>query len=317
MFAKIALFELRYQLRNPVFWVATVIFFLLTYGAMASDDITIGGGGNVNANSPVAIVTTHMILTLFFMFVTPAFVANVIVRDEESGFGPLIRSTQVSKFSYLFGRFTGAFVAAACAFLVVPLGIWIGSLMPWLDPETIGPNRFSYYAFAYFVFALPSIFMVSALFFAVATITRSMMYTYVAVVLFLVLYIVLNSVMSSQPEYRDLASYIEPFGLAAFGNATRYWTAAESNTLIPPIDGVLLANRAIWLGFSALMLALAYWRFSFASKSISARKARKADRKQAKLAAKEPRLVDTLPQPTPERAGWGRCCAAPPSSCCC
>ena len=43
MFAKIALFELRYQLRNPVFWVATVIFFLLTYGAMASDDITIGG----------------------------------------------------------------------------------------------------------------------------------------------------------------------------------------------------------------------------------------------------------------------------------
>ncbi|MEL7681746.1 ABC transporter permease subunit [Citromicrobium bathyomarinum] len=306
MFAKIALFELRYQLRNPVFWVATVIFFLLTYGAMASDDITIGGGGNVNANSPVAIVTTHMILTLFFMFVTTAFVANVIVRDEESGFGPLIRSTQVSKFSYLFGRFTGAFVAAACAFLVVPLGIWIGSLMPWLDPETIGPNRFSYYAFAYFVFALPSIFMVSALFFAVATITRSMMYTYVAVVLFLVLYIVLNSVMSSQPEYRDLASYIEPFGLAAFGNATRYWTAAESNTLIPPIDGVLLANRAIWLGFSALMLALAYWRFSFASKSISARKARKADRKQAKLAAKEPRLVDTLPQPTPERAGWAR-----------
>lgn len=306
MFAKIALFELRYQLRNPVFWVATVIFFLLTYGAMASDDITIGGGGNVNANSPVAIVTTHMILTLFFMFVTTAFVANVIVRDEESGFGPLIRSTQVSKFSYLFGRFTGAFVAAACAFLVVPLGIWIGSLMPWLDPETIGPNRFSYYAFAYFVFALPSIFMVSALFFAVATITRSMMYTYVAVVLFLVLYIVLNSVMSSQPEYRDLASYIEPFGLAAFGNATRYWTAAESNTLIPPIDGVLLANRAIWLGFSALMLALAYWRFSFASKSISARKARKAAKKQAKLAAKEPQLVDTLPEPTPGRAGWAR-----------
>ena len=154
MFGKITLFELRYQLRNPVFWVAAIIFFLLTYGAMASDDITIGGGGNINLNSPVAIVTTHMILTLFFMFVTTAFVANVIVRDEDSGFGPLIRSTQVSKFSYLFGRFTGAFLAAALAFLVVPAAIWIGSLMPWLDPETIGPNRLSYYAIAYFVFAL-------------------------------------------------------------------------------------------------------------------------------------------------------------------
>jgi len=201
MFGKIARFELSYQLRNPVFWVATVIFFLLTFGAMASDNITIGGGGNVNLNSPVAIVQMHLILTLFFMFVTTAFVANVIVRDEESGFGPLIRSTQVSKFSYLFGRFTGAFIAAALAFLVVPLGIWIGSLMPWLDPETIGANHFSYYAVAYFVFALPSIFMVSALFFAVATITRSMMYTYVAVVLFLVLYATLMSVVGTQPEF--------------------------------------------------------------------------------------------------------------------
>ena len=42
MFGKIARFELSYQLRNPVFWVATVIFFLLTFGAMASDNITIG-----------------------------------------------------------------------------------------------------------------------------------------------------------------------------------------------------------------------------------------------------------------------------------
>ena len=306
MFGKLARFELSYQLRNPVFWVATVIFFLLTFGAMASDNITIGGGGNVNLNSPVAIVQMHLILTLFFMFVTTAFVANVIVRDEESGFGPLIRSTQVSKFSYLFGRFTGAFIAAALAFLVVPLGIWIGSLMPWLDPETIGANHFSYYAVAYFVFALPSIFMVSALFFAVATITRSMMYTYVAVVLFLVLYATLMSVVGTQPEFRDLASLVEPFGLAAFANATRYWTAAESNMLTPPLGGVLLANRAIWLGVAFLALALSYWRFRFASKAISARKARKAAKKEAKLARKEPTLVDTLPETTPDKAGWAR-----------
>lgn len=306
MFGKITLFELRYQLRNPVFWVAAIIFFLLTYGAMASDDITIGGGGNINLNSPVAIVTTHMILTLFFMFVTTAFVANVIVRDEDSGFGPLIRSTQVSKFSYLFGRFTGAFLAAALAFLVVPAAIWIGSLMPWLDPETIGPNRLSYYAIAYFVFALPSIFLLSAIFFAVATMTRSMMYTYVAVVLFLVLYVTLTAIVASQPEYREIAGYSEPFGIAAFGNAVRYWTAAESNTLVPPMTGQLLVNRAIWLGVSILALALAYWRFSFASKSISARKARKAAKKQAKLARKEPRLVEALPEPTPEKAGWAR-----------
>ena len=306
MFGKIALFELRYQLRNPVFWVATVIFFLLTYGAMASDNITIGGGGNVNLNSPVAIVNTHLVMTLFFMFVTTAFVANVIVRDEESGFGPLIRSTQVSKFSYLFGRFAGAFLAAALAFLVVPLGTWIGTLMPWLDPETIGPNRLSYYAVAYLVIALPSLFLVSALFFAIATMTRSMMYTYVAVVLFLVLFFVFSAVVDSQPDLRNVASLADPFGTVALDNATRYWTAAESNTRLPPINGELLANRAVWLLVAFAALAIALWRFRFASKAVSARKARKAAKKEARLARKEPALVDHLPEPTPERAGWAR-----------
>ena len=54
-------------------------------------------------------------MAVFFMFVTTAFVANVIVRDDETGFGPIIRSTRVSKFDYLFGRFTGAFLAVALA----------------------------------------------------------------------------------------------------------------------------------------------------------------------------------------------------------
>jgi ABC-2 type transport system permease protein len=52
-------------------------------------------------------VQTHLILSLFYMFVTTAFVANVIVRDDETGFGPIVRSTRMRKFDYLYGRFPG------------------------------------------------------------------------------------------------------------------------------------------------------------------------------------------------------------------
>ena len=85
MFGKIALFELRYQLRNPVFWVAAVIFFLLTYGAMASDDITIGGGGNVNLNSPVAIVTTRLAPTVLLSYLHTIEDRHGRVRRERWG----------------------------------------------------------------------------------------------------------------------------------------------------------------------------------------------------------------------------------------
>ena len=138
MFGSIALFELRYQLRNPVFWVSIAIFFLLTYASVVIEQVQIGGGGNVNVNSPAAILQVQQIMSLFFMFVTTAFVANVVVRDDDSGFGPMVRSTQVTKFSYLMGRFTGALIVALIAFAAIPLAIFLGSLMPWLDPERSG-----------------------------------------------------------------------------------------------------------------------------------------------------------------------------------
>lgn len=306
MFGSIALFELRYQLRNPVFWVALVIFFLLTFGATVSENIQIGSGGNVNVNSPAAILQTQLVLTLFYMFVTTAFVANVVVRDDDSGFGPMVRSTQVTKFAYLVGRFTGALGAALVAFLAVPLAIWVGSMMPWLDPETVGPNRIGDYAISYAAFAAPSVIMLSAVFFAVATMTRSMIYSYVAVVAFLVLYVSFNVVVGGEPEYRDFAALADPLGFSAVFNEVRYWTAAELNTRLPEVSGAILANRVMALVVAGLALVLALWRFSFAEKGVSARKARKLARKAEKLARTQPQTVATLPASNPDSAALAR-----------
>jgi ABC-2 type transport system permease protein len=306
MFAKIAAFELRYQFRNPVFWVVAILFFLLTFGAVTAENITIGSGGNVNVNSPSAIMQISQILTIFFMFVTTAFVANVIVRDDESGFGPMVRATRVRKFDYLFGRFAGAFLIAAIAFIGVPLAIFIGSLMPWLDPETVGPNRFGYYLFSYFILALPGIFLTSSIFFAIATATRSMIYTYVAVVAFLVLYLSFLTVIGNTPEWQDTAALFEPFGLGALAVITEYWTVTERNSLLPALEGALLYNRLIAVGISLLALSFAYRKFSFAERGISKRQMKKQRKQAAKLAKTEPQIVDHLPAAKPGSAAWAQ-----------
>ena len=306
MFGKIAAFELRYQLRNPVFWVVSILFFLLTFGAATIEQIQIGAGGNIHKNAPVAIAQTHLILSLFFMFVTTAFVANVIVRDDDSGFGPMVRSTRVTKFDYLMARFLGAFLAAAIAFLVVPLAMWLGSFMPWVDAETLGPNRLGAYAFAYLVIALPNLFVTSALFFAVATMTRSMMYSYLGVVVLLVLWVVANTFIRSKPELRETAGWFEPFGAAAIANVVRYWTAAESNTASPTLTSMLIGNRLLWIAIGCGALAVAYARFSFSERGASKRKLRRQAKQEAKLAATAPGVVATLPAPRPNQAGWAR-----------
>ena len=166
MFAKIALFEFRYQLKNPVFWAGVILFFLLTFGLTTSDQISIGSNSNVHVNSPYAMAQAQLTLSLFFMFVSTAFVANVVVRDDETGYGPIVRATRVKKFDYLFGRYLGAFLAVAVGFLAVPLATFIGTLMPWVDPDKIGAFRPGDYAYTYFVIALPGLFLTSAGFFA-------------------------------------------------------------------------------------------------------------------------------------------------------
>ena len=307
MFARVAAFEFRYQLRSPVFWAVIALFFLLTFGAMASSEITIGDpNSSVHKNGPLSLALTQMIMAVFFMFVSTAFVANVIVRDDESGFGPIIRSTRITRFDYLFGRFTGAFAVVAIAFLAVPLGSFAGSLMPWVDPETLGPNRFAFYMQPYVTIVLPTLLLSSALFFAVATITRSVMLTYVGVLAFLLLYGISRAVLSTNPDWREIAALTDSFGLAAVGLVTRYWTAAEANSQMVPMAGVVLVNRLIWSAVALTALALAWWRFRFGVASISARKHARLARKAARIEAVVPQRVGVLPAPDQVASRWPR-----------
>ncbi|MCC7266790.1 MAG: aminopeptidase [Caulobacteraceae bacterium] len=315
MFAKIAAFELRYQLRQPVFWVTFAVFFLLTFGSMTVDQIQIGSGGNVHKNSPFSIAQIHFIWSLFYMFATTAFVANVVVRDDETGYGPIIRSTRVSKFAYLDGRFTGAFIAVSLAFLSVPLAIWLGSLtslLGWVDPETLGPNKLEYYAWAMGVMALPNIFLTASLFFVLATTTRSMMATYLGVVGFLVAYFTVNA-LTNKPEFEQMMALWDPLGAGAFGYVTEYWTAFERNGKVPALAGYILYNRLIWIGIGLAALTGAYALFRFQDPGVKARKAEKNREIEpaAEVAiAPPPSHAGPLPKPaTGGGAAWAQLAA--------
>jgi ABC-2 type transport system permease protein len=271
MFRHIAAFEFRYHLRSPVFWTTTLLFALLTFGAITSDQVQIGVAGNVKKNSPYAIANTLVIMSIFAVFIMAAFVSNVVVRDDETGYGPIVHSTRVSTFDYLFGRFTGAFAVGCLAFAGVPLAMLIGSFMPWIDPDTLGPFRPGDYVYVYFVLCLPTLLMMAAFCFALATMTRSMVATYVGVVGLLMIYFV-SIAFFRRPDYERIVALIEPFGMGAFTLATKYWTAAERNTQLPAVEGVILWNRLIWLAAGTLLLGAAWALFRREGKRVRALK---------------------------------------------
>ena len=109
MLTSIAKFEIRYQLKSPIFWITSAVFFWFAFSLINSDEIQFGWGGYVVRNSPYTTALTVMVLTVFAVFIATTFAASVVLRDDETGFGPIVRATPVTKADYLFGRFAGGF----------------------------------------------------------------------------------------------------------------------------------------------------------------------------------------------------------------
>ena len=171
----------------------------------------------------------------------------------------------------------------------VPLGVAVGSLMPWLDPEKLGPFRPGDYLWALVVVGLPTLVIIGSIFFALATATRSMMWTYVGAVALLVLYFVSRGLLRNM-ERDAIAALTDPFGLQALVVVTKYWTAADRNTRLPDLSGLFLANRLIWLGAGALVFGLTAWRFRFEQR---------AARTTAAVALPMPTASGVTPRPLP------------------
>jgi ABC-2 type transport system permease protein len=294
MLFNIAGFEIRYQLRNPVFWVAAAIFFLMGFGLTASNNVQLGGGGAMHENAPLAIAMALALFSIFYQFVTTSFVANAIIRDDTTGFGPIIRSTSLTKTDFVLGRFLGGLLIALLGFLTVPLGMAIGVMMPWVDPETVGPNGIAKYAWHFLIIAVPNILFSSAFLLMLATTFRSMLASYIGVIIFLMGYTITTVILSNSPEQITYAAKFELLGIAAIQEAARYWSTAEINSLFIPLSGNLLFNRIFVLALSAVLIGITVWRFSMAEPAPSKRKLKKlakADAVLAKAAAVTPDLT--------------------------
>ena len=255
-------FDLKFHLRSPLFYILYVIFFLFAFGAVTSDAVQIGGGlGNVNRNAPFVIMQLVLVLSVFGVLAATAYVANAIHRDFDLNTDSLFFSAPITKWQYLTGRFAAAFTMISLIFTSVIAGIMAGSKMPWLDKAHVGPFVWQHYAFSYFALVVPNLLLFCAIFFSVAALTRSLLWTYVSVAAFYVAYGVTRVLIYLKVDNRTIKSLADPCAIAPFALDTRYWTVFEKNANVLALNGAFLLNRILWLGVAFALLALTYYRF--------------------------------------------------------
>jgi ABC-2 type transport system permease protein len=256
MWAAIFKFEIRYQLRQPLFYLVTFVLSVLLF--IAGTGHGPGGAvGRLHLNAP-AVILEHLVKGIFLvLFLMTAFVASAAVRDFDRRTSELFLSAPISRVDYLTGRFAGTMVVCTLAYLVGAGALAASSVMPWLDPARVGPFRLAPYAFGLGVLIIPTLLALGAAFYALASWTRSTLATYVGVVAFFAASATAG-LAASRLETKWIGQMLDPFGVAALSGALEYWTVAELNTAIPEVGGTLLWNRILWLvlGFSALGLSV-------------------------------------------------------------
>lgn len=261
MFFEILRFELRQQLKAPLFWIVAAAFGALAF-ALSSTDMVVAGGasGNVLRNAPLVIVRLLGVLTVLSVFLITIFVAGAALRDFDHRTSELFFSTPMSRGAYLGGRFAAGYLAALAIMLVCALGLALGATMPWIDAARLGPASWYGYAWSLGVMVIPNMLFIAALLFLLATTTRSLLATYIGVIAYFVLSGV-TGYLSRDIDSHTIAAMLDPFGGRTLGIVTRYWSSEQSNHLLPALDGVLLFNRLLWIGVAVVLFVAAYWLF--------------------------------------------------------
>src|SRR5215471_12200028 len=142
---------LRFELARHFRSIATYIYFLilaaLAYlfmitagGAFQSANVVIGGGGKVLVNSPFTLSAMISLLSYFGLLIVSAITGRAAFQDFDHGTHSFFFTSPISKGEYLGGRFAASVAILVVIFSGIPLGLWLGTRMPFIDKLRLGPS---------------------------------------------------------------------------------------------------------------------------------------------------------------------------------
>ncbi len=261
MFREIFGFELRQQLKGPLFWVF-LILFLAGGVALTSSSVVWAGGavGNVHLNAPTVIVRLSVMFAVLATLFVVVFVAKALLRDFDQRTAETIFSTPVTRGTYLGGRFAAGFLIALAIATAALFGMLVGTVMPWLDAARLGPVTLTPWLWSFGVIIVPDMLFIAGLLFLLAATTRSLLVMFVGVIAVIVLQSIAANLLRGLDSHL-VAALVDPYGGQALANAIRYWTPHQYNHQVPALAGALLANRLIWLGVTAALIVAGFALF--------------------------------------------------------
>lgn len=265
MFSKIFTYEIKHWLKQPSVWIYAAIFFLFGFGAMAISadilgEVSATRGSRAFANSSFNVISLFFDFNLFILFVIPALIGGSVYRDYNSNMYMVLYSYPVQKKDYLLGKFLSSILVTTVIVLLIGFGLFIGSVLPGLNPALVGDNSILIYATPYFLIVLPNLLIVSMIVFSVVLHSRNIYAGFITVLLIYITRRMILFVLGGT-DNQFISALVDPFAQISAFYYIRYWTLEQVNSLIVPINEIIIYNRLIWIGFASSIFIWSYKKF--------------------------------------------------------
>lgn len=264
-FLEIFRFEFGYQIRRPWIWlffaIVLVLSFLMTRDGAVSEVLY----SEFFLNSPFAVALTTVFGGLIWLIMAAVVAGEAAARDVATGMHPLVYTNPISKLQYLGGKFLATLVLNALILLAVQGGILLGTYLPGVHPELIGPFRPEIFLTTFAFIALPNAFAATAIQFSLATKSGKTMAAYVGSFILIFFGFFIASMLLFK---RSLGTLLDPIGIRfVVEDIAHLWTPIEKNTRLLTLEGPLLVNRLLWLGIGLLAILIIFLSFRFAHRT--------------------------------------------------
>lgn len=223
-------------------------------------------------NAPYTITYIIGVMSLINIFTVTLLAAQGLLRESDTRFDGILYATPIRKRNYLGSRFMTIFFITALTFGLYVIGLFLGHQLFREHPQDYTNTGIGTYLYAFSVLALPNILFCTGIICSIGVLARNKIAIYISGLFIYFLYwgiamfanspLLANASPVSDKTMRLMAR-IDPFGLSAFFEQTRYWSALTRNNEVITVHGDFLFNRLLFTGIAFGLILLAYKRFTF------------------------------------------------------
>ncbi|PQJ79828.1 M1 family aminopeptidase [Polaribacter porphyrae] len=265
MLLKLISFELKFHFKQASYLLFTILFLF--------SGIYLGiQEGAINPENKYNIHLFSSLISLAVVFLIVFQTAYTVLRDKANNATQLIHTTSVSKFQFLCSRFLGIFMSSSFSTLLYVLGLFISIVIDPFQIYNDVNSDFINFFWPWLIIILPNVFILTALLFTVALLTKKTPLIFFSGILIFILFWVNNFYIGSpftggklvvaEQTIKKVALF-DILGLCSSYEQTQFWSPLQKTKQLVKFSGTLALNRIIWLSFGLLLLIINYWSFSF------------------------------------------------------